>query len=568
MSNQYFNRDMQIFIDHRVDWQRLFELGRDEPTAVEAELETYRMILGTVADVCTDIEEGAREHWHEEPRLEDGNVVLPAHVTAGYERLRDAGLLCLTLGAEHGGYGLPVLLNTFYLEMVSRADTSLMTLVGLQSGVAQDIDSYGDDAVKATYLPRFIAGELTGAMDLTEAGAGSDLGSIATRATEKGDGYVVDGEKIFITNGGADVHLVLARDDATFGETRGTTDGLNLILCPTVLEDGSANGVRVSRVEEKLGLHGSATCVVEFDGAEGVLLGKRGDGFRAMLNLMNNARLGVAAQAIGIAEAAYHEAIRYATDRVQFGIPILDQPLVKSMLTLMAVNIQSARALVYRTSAMIDMRNAMARKIAAGDTDEALAAEHKHHDQLIRFLTPLCKYYAAEISDTVTRKSIQIHGGIGYMAETRAGHHHSDSIITTIYEGTSEIQATFALKEMARGTLITALEDARGELDGLREAQPELVEAVCKGIDWINQSLPALMGGMDYALLNAKRIAEMVIDVVASVELIQQAPVEPQRLALAEAFVNRRMLQVEMSARRIETGDATRIAGYNTVLGV
>jgi alkylation response protein AidB-like acyl-CoA dehydrogenase len=214
-----------------------------------------------------------------------------------------------------------------------------------------------------------------------------------------------------------------------------------------VLPDGRPNGLRVARVEPKLGIHGSPTCVIEFDRAEAFLLATRGQGFRAMLDLMNNARLGVAAQAIGIAEAAYQAAHEYAGQRVQFGAPFIQQPLVKSMLTLMRINIEAARALLNRTSALIDMTEAIRAHLesdrAASDPDATkLQHELESNTQLIRFFTPLCKYYATEISNHVTRQGIQVHGGIGYMAETPAGHHHSDSIITTIYEGTSEIQAS------------------------------------------------------------------------------------------------------------------------------
>src|SRR5262249_19609003 len=184
--------------------------------------------------------------------------------------------------------------------------------------------------------------------------------------------------------------------------------------------------------------------------------------FRAMLDLMNNARLGVAAQAIGVAQGAFQAARDYAAQRVQFDAPIIQQPLVKSMLTLMYINIEAARALLYRTSALIDMTEAIRVHLesdrASGDPEAAaLQQELEHNTQLIRFFTPLCKYYATEISNHVTRQGIQVHGGIGYMAESPAGHYHSDSIITTIYEGTSEIQASFALKEMAKGPLFGTL---------------------------------------------------------------------------------------------------------------
>jgi alkylation response protein AidB-like acyl-CoA dehydrogenase len=573
MATQFFNPDIEFSLDHRVDWARYFGLLRDGDAAWRDEVETYKMVLRTADDVCASIEAGARDHWHEHAMLQNGEVVVPPHIAAGYEKLRAAGLVSLPLSAAYGGYGLPFVVNSAYLEMVARADSSLMTIVGLQAGVAHDIESYGSDELKQRYLPLFASGQYQGCMDLTEPQAGSDLGAIATRATLAGDHYVVDGEKIFITNGGADVHLVLARDGATYDQSRGTTNGLSLILCPKILPDGRRNGVRVSRLESKLGIHGSPTCVVELEHAEGFLLGEAGQGFRAMLELMNTARLGVAAQAIGVAEGAFRAALEYAQQRVQFDTAVVEQPLVKDMLTLMATHVQAARALLYRTCARVDLTRVLGEYLDSerGRSDprrDALLAEHQRGVQVVRFLTPLCKYYATEISNEVARRGIQVHGGLGYMAESRAGQYHSDSIITTIYEGTSEIQASFALKEMSKGAIFTALEEVNAELEAVRAHYPELVEQVHGGIEWINQSLTALMADPRYALLNAKRLCEMVIDVIVASELLQQARHSEDKHVLAITFINRRMLAVEMGARRIQSGDASRLQRYDRILGL
>lgn len=573
MTQEFFHADIEFFMDHRLDWERLLHLRQGDDCAVADEVETYKMILGTAGEVCADIERDSLGHWHEAVDLVDGEVSIPAHVTAGYERLRAAGLTCLPLRPEYGGSHLPIFLNCAVLEMLARANASLMTIVGLQTGVAQDIQKYGSEALRREYLPRFASGELQGAMDLTEPQAGSDLGGIVTRADRVGDHYRVNGEKIYITNGGAEIHLVLARDGETFDQTKGTTNGLNLLLCPRRLANGQGNGVRITRVEHKLGIHGSPTCVVQFEDAEAYLLGEVGQGFRAMLDLMNAARLGVAAQAIGIAEAAYRAAREYAAQRVQFGVPILQQPMVKSMLGGMAINIQAARALVYRTCTMIDTIEAIDAHLASDRSRDdaqrdALAAERDRLQSLIRFFTPLCKYYATEIADDVTRTGIQVHGGIGYMAETAAGQYHNDSIITTIYEGTSEIQASFALKEMAKGALVTTLEDTRAQLAGLTGDLQPLAEKVSGGIDAINASIAALLVDFDYALLNAKRISEMVIDVVVSAELLQQAEKSDEKRELATAFINRHMLAVDMNAKRISSGDASRLKRYNAILGL
>ena len=573
MRKEFFNRDMEFFIDHRVDWPRYFQLRRGDEVNPQEEVATYKTILHTLGEICEAIEAGARDHWHEDVQLIDGKVIVPHHIAAGYDTLREAGLLSLTLGPAYGGYGLPSLLNCAYLEMVARADSSLMTIVGLQAGVAHDIETYGSDEIKGRYLPKFASGELQGCMDLTEPGAGSDLGGILTRVSNEAGRYFVDGEKIFITNGGAAIHLVLARDAATFEQSKGTTNGLSLVLCPLTLPDDTANCIRVSRVETKIGIHGSPTCVVQFDHAEGFLIGTAGEGFRAMLQLMNQARLGVAAQAIDIGEAAYREAREYAAQRVQFGAAVIEQPLVKSLLTLMAIYIQSARALLYRTSALLDITETLRAYLASarGQADPergTLQTEYEANVQLIRFFTPLCKYYATEVSNEVARRGIQVHGGIAYMAESRAGQYHADSIITTIYEGTSEIQASFALKEMSKGALFATLGHIGADLESLTPEHPTLVEQVTGGIDWINQSVPTLAADSQYALLNAKRLCDMVIDVLVAAELLLQAVESEDKLELATAFINRRMLMVEMNARRIASGDASRIERYDRILGM
>jgi hypothetical protein len=242
------------------------------------------------------------------------------------------------------------------------------------------------------------------------------------------------------------------------------------------------------------------------------------------------------------------------------------------MLTLMAIDIQTARALLYRTCAMIDLAQAAAAALASDrDVPEgriALQEELEESTQLIRFFTPLCKYYATEISSRVTRAGIQLHGGIGYMAESPAGHYHSDSIITTIYEGTSEIQASFALREMSKGALFATLGRLREELESLSERHPEEVRKVCGGIEALNESIPALMEDPRYALLNAKRVCDMVIDVVVAAELLFQSEVQAEKAVLASAFINRRMLVVEMNAKRIQSGDVSRLERYDKILGL
>jgi len=556
----YFNSGMRLYLDKLVDWEGLLGLLRGEVVDREAEIGAYRSVLETVAALAASFERPAREHWSDEAALTpDGGAQPPPHIRAAYEALRENGLVALPIAEEYGGAALPTILNSMVLEMLSRADTSLMTIVGLQTGAASDIQKYGSEELKRAWLPRFTSGEVQGCMDLTEPQAGSDLGRISTRATEQADGTIrVDGQKIFITNGGAEVHLVLARDADTFDASRGTTNGLSLVLVARHKPDGSRNGTRVARLERKLGIHGSPTCEVVFEGAVGTRLGEKGKGFRAMLDLMNNARLGVAAQALGLAQAAFADALVYAHQREQFGKPIAQQPLVQSMLAKMSVNLEAVRALLYRAYELLDFTLAAEAFLAAGrggPGERAEIAARLERDHIrVRLLTPLCKYFATEICSDVTRDAMQVFGGIGYTMDADVAKLHADSLIMTVYEGTSEIQASFALREMGKGALGVVFAEARRELSVMSSdpTRAGLAKRVEQGIARIEEATKVLFSDIGYALLRAKLLSEMVIDVLAATELLRQVGVEPTRIDYAESFIRRRMLELEAVARRIE----------------
>jgi alkylation response protein AidB-like acyl-CoA dehydrogenase len=562
----YLSDSVLIYLNQMIDWDGYFQHRKGDDVDVESERAAMQGVLETCAEICAEIEPEARDGWELAAKLQQGEVTVPAHIARGYERLREAGLVALSVSEEYGGFELPAFINSIVLQMISRADAGLMTIVGLQSGVAEDIQTYGSEEIKQAYLPRFSSGEVQGAMDLTEPHAGSDLGSITTRAVERDGRYFLNGEKIFITNGGSEIHLVLARDDDHFEDSKGTTKGLSLYLCPRTLPDGSKNPVSVERLEHKLGIHGSPTAAMRFADAEGFLIGTKGDGFKAMLNLMNNARLGVAAQGIGIAEAALSQAISYARERKQFGFPIAQQPLMKNMLSRMVTDLEGSRALLYRTSVLVDRTRALENYLSR-EADKISDAERGEIEQLIernnvriRLLTPLSKYLGTETCDNITRMAIQIHGGIGFMAESEVGRLHLDGIITTIYEGTSEIQISFALKEIGKGALNVVFDEISLELDKLTsEPLAELAEKVRGGIALIYQAAPALLQDFAYALICSRHMAEMVIVVIVAAELLKQAAVDPSRLDLAASWIHRKMLELEMHAKRVSEGTVERI---------
>jgi hypothetical protein len=315
--------------------------------------------------------------------------------------------------------------------------------------------------------------------------------------------------------------------------------------------------VRVARLERKLGIHGSATCEVVFEGARGVRLGKTGQGFRAMLDLMNNARLGVASQALGLCDAALWDAVVYARERKQFGKPIAEQPLVLSMLAKMTVNTEAVRALLYRTYRLYDGILARERALRRDDLPAGLRADLEKQLErditCVRLLTPLCKYFATEICSDLTRDAMQVFGGIGFTMDGDIGKLHADSLIMTIYEGTSEIQASFALREMGKGALSVVFGDARAELEAMAAdpARAELSRSVLDALREVESTLQSLTSDLGYALLRAKLMAEMVIAVIAATELLVQVGADASRIDLARAFVGRRMIEVDSKALRI-----------------
>jgi len=574
----YMGDAVLLYLQELIDWESYFNWKKGEDSDVDVDRSALQEVLETAAAICEEQEPALRAGWDESAALENDQVIYPAHIKETIDKLTEAGLISFGVEEEYGGFGLPSFVANVILQMVSRADGGLMTIMGLQAGVAEDIQKFGSEELKREFLPRFASGEVMGAMDLTEPQAGSDLGAIQTRATLEDGRYFIDGDKIFITNGGCEIHLVLARDAATFDESKGTTKGLSLYLVPRTLKSGDANGVHVTRLEEKLGIHGSPTAAIHFDHAEGWLVGDEGDGFKAMLSLMNNARLGVAAQGVGIAEASLDVALQYARDRVQFGQPIADMPLMKDRLAKMTLELEGSRALLYRACSLVDQNHAIEKiqaRVAQGSKELSdgeqveIAALYERNSTRIRLLTPLAKYMGTEAADSISRDAIQIHGGLGFMAESVAGKLHADAIITTIYEGTSEIQVSFALKEIGKGALTVVFESLEQELKTFDE--PKLKEQADKVLEGMNQILGAagaLLADFNYALMSAQSLAEVVASVIAGAELLKQAKADPRRFDLAASWISRRMNDLEGRCKRIKEGSIDRLDRAEAIIAL
>lgn len=548
------NPDLKYHMEQGVDWAALFAMrgdtgGPESPfesveEAREANLDMLADPIGAIA--AQRIAPRAEEVDHLGCRLENGQVLFPEPLRRNLQDIREAQLTGLTLEPEWGGLGFS---KTFYsaaTEMISRADASLMNFFGLQ-GIADTIQMFASEEIKAEILPQMADGSLTGAMVLTEADAGSDLGAVRTRsdiAAEQDPDtgqWSITGSKRFITNGCGDVLLVLARseDPAKYGGSR----GLSFFL---VLKD---EHVQVRRIEEKLGIHGSPTCEIYFDGAPARLIGKRGRGLTKYTAwLMSAARLGVAAQGVGLCEAALREAEAYATDREQFGKPIRTLPAVAAMLAEMHVLTAASRALLYATSFHVDMQE--------GAEKTGNKAAEKTHARAADLLTPLVKYYAAEASIQVTHLAIQVHGGNGFMKDYPVERLYRDARITSIYEGTSQIQIDWAILRLVRGELATLLapfaDFAAGdaELDAAAGRLRETRVLVDGALEFVREK------GAEIRDLMARRVVDLALDHYLGWLLLQQAAKAPEKKKLALRFLADALPRMRMN-HEIATSDRT-----------
>jgi alkylation response protein AidB-like acyl-CoA dehydrogenase len=414
--------------------------------------DNYRLILEVLGEIAANrLAPRAAEADEEGARFQDGQVTYAEATQEGLELLRQAELMGALLPWEYGGLNLPGSILQMMIEILSRADPGVMSIFGLQE-ISTTVAEFGDEEMKARILPRFAQGKATGAMVLTEPDAGSDLGVVQTRATydEAAGTWRLKGVKRFITNGNADVLLVLARSEEGSADARGLS----------LFEVEAGETVHIRRIENKMGLHASPTCEIEFCNTPARLVGQRRYGLiRYAMSMMNGARIAVAAQAVGIAEAAYREAYRYARKRVQFGQSIDGIPAVYRMLLSMRGEIEATRALVYEVGRWVDLKKAYDRLKARGELDAAGRQRLKQAERLANVLTPLAKYHATEMGNRVCYQAMQVHGGTGYMREFAIERHYRDMRVTSIYEGTSQLQVVAATGPLMGHALDDLLED-------------------------------------------------------------------------------------------------------------
>ena len=451
MPNFFTDNEDIVFHFNRLDLKEVLEAAEDNyeqakefkyaPENYEDAMDNFEKVLEVLGDIAGNyINERASGVDEEGAHFENGEVRYAKGTEENLKRLAQAQLRGMILPRKYGGLNFPFTIYTMSIEMISRADASLMNIFGLQD-IADTINKFGTEEQREKYLPKFCTGEHTGAMALTEPDAGSDLQAVKLHAyqDEKGQ-WRLKGVKRFITNGNGNVHVVLARSE------QGTKDGrgLSIFAC---YNDGS---LKVRRIENKLGIHGSPTTELQFNDTPAELVGQRKFGLiKYTLDLMFRARMGVSAQALGIAQAAYEEALKYAKEREQFGKAIYNIPAVTNMLLDMRVLLEACRSLIYCASKSVDVKEMMEEKIkklkAEGKPFKEDMARLKEETKIANLLTPISKYIITEAANKITYDALQLHGGTGYMKEFKVERYTRDARITNIYEGTSQLQIVAAI---------------------------------------------------------------------------------------------------------------------------
>lgn len=477
MANFFSDNKNLLFHLQNADMERIVNLKErnfldaesyvEAPASYEEAMENYKLVLEIVGEIAADlIAPNAESVDAEGPKVVNNEIHYASGTLQNHNALRDAGLYGMALPRKYNGLNFPYLPYVMAAEIISRADAGFANIWGLQD-CASTICEFGSEEQKEQFLPRIHAGA-TCSMDLTEPDAGSDLQSVRLKATfdEEANCWRLNGVKRFITNGDADIKLVLARSEEGTDDARG-------LSC--FLYDRKSNAVKIRRIENKLGIKGSPTAEIVFDNAPAQLVGNRRFGLiKYVMSLMNGARLGVGAQSVGLAEAAYQEALSYAKQRKQFGNAIISFPQVYEMLALMRAKIDAIRTLLYETTRFVDHYKALENIAKERSLTVEEKTELKENQKCADFYTPLLKLISSEYANQIAYDSIQVHGGSGYMKEYACERLYRDARILSIYEGTSQLQVVAAIRGVTNGFFLQKIENYLSkpistELQDLRE---------------------------------------------------------------------------------------------------
>ena len=521
------NKDLQYHLEHPL-MRKIVELKERNfsekdlydyaPQNYEDAMDSYRRVMQIVGEVCGDvIAPNAEGVDHEGPRVENDRVIYASGTIENMKAVNAAGLSGLTLPRRFKGLNFPLLCFVMANEMVARADASFENIWGLQD-CAETLNEFASEEQKMKYLT-WVSEGATCAMDLTEPDAGSDLGAVMLKATwsEERQTWLLNGVKRFITNGDGDVSLVLARTE------EGTTDARGLSM---LVYDKRNGGMKVRRIENKLGIKGSPTCELVFTDAPAELVGDRRMGLiKYVMSLMNAARLGIGAQSVGLCEAAYREALKYAHERRQFGKDIIKFPAISEMLSNMRARLHGARALLYETSRFVEVYKQYTHISHERSLEAAERQEMKYYNRLADAFTPLVKLFASEYANSLAYDSIQIHGGSGFMKDYACERLYRDARIMNIYEGTSQLQVVAAINGVTKGTFMEQI--VRYEEQQYTEAMLPIVEklkalrarveAMVEHVETISKDAP------QFKDFHARRLVESVGHIIITYLLAQQA---------------------------------------------
>lgn len=545
------NLDMEEIVALRENDYKQAEQFDYAPENYEDAMDNYKRVMTEIGEITGErIAPRSRQVDEEGPTFKDGVVKYHPLTDKNLQDLKDAGVMGVMLPRQYGGLNFPTTIYTMMTEMVARADASLQNLIGLQD-IAETICEFGSEEQRQKYLPRFASGEADGSMDLTEPDSGSDLQSVRLKATKGEDGkWYLNGMKRFITNGCSKIHLVLARSK------EGTVDGrgLSMFICEACPE------LKVRRIEHKLGIHGVPTAELQYNNVPAELCGQERRGLtKYVMSLMNGARVAISGQALGIAEAAYREAKKYASERVQFRQSIDQFPAIYDMLAKMKIKVTAARALLYETTRMVDLRYAYVAQDERGE-------KAKFYSKVAAVLTPMCKALATEIANQVAYDSIQIHGGTGYMHDFDVERYYRDARITNIYEGTTQLQVVAAIGGIMQRVLDPIIS--------------EMLEMSCEGFD------PALLKKVSVMFAKQKEAVQFVADkkdsayhdlrarnlvenetfVFVSLLMLRDAKKDAKRLPLAERYILDAAHDFERNYQVIMSGDLSTIEKHRDVI--
>ena len=529
----------------------------DAPVNYEDAIENYKRILDITGDITANIIAPNSEAVDQEgPHLIDNRMHYASKTLENIQATRQAGLWGVSMPRQYGGLNLPNVVFSMLSELIAAADAGFQNIWSLQSCI-DTLYEFGNDDQRQRYIPRICAGE-TMSMDLTEPDAGSDLQRVMLKATfdEKENCWRLNGVKRFITNGDSDIHLVLARSE------EGTRDGRGLSM---FIYDKRNGGVDVRHIENKLGIHGSPTCELVYKNAKAELCGNTRMGLiKYVMALMNGARLGIAAQSVGLEQEAYNEGLAYAKERAQFGKKIITFPAVYHMLSRMKAKLDAGRSLLYQTARYVDIYKAL-EDIAR---DQKLTPEErqemKKYTRLADAFTPLAKGINSEYANQTAYDAISIHGGSGFIMEYKCQRLYRDARIFSIYEGTTQLQVVAAIRYITNGTYLSIMKEMlEGELacdcmKALRNRVARLVELYEESIERVNA-----YDNQDVHDFLARRLYNMTADIIGSLLLIEDASKAPELFKKsANVFVRMAEEEVIGHASYIKSFDPADLANF------